>query len=96
MNCNLRYRAGVGKRKREEMEMATTATEIKPDVKPDLQSHRREEIPAILRVSLRTVDDLILTKQLESFKIGKRRLVTAKAIAKFIRRAEKKEASGSA
>jgi excisionase family DNA binding protein len=52
------------------------------------QLHRREKVAEKLAISLRATDELILTGKLPSLKIGKRRLVSEEAIAKFIRAAE--------
>lgn len=49
---------------------------------------RREEVAERLGISLRAADELILTKQLPSLKIGKRRLVSDSALAAFIRKRE--------
>lgn len=48
----------------------------------------REEVAKELKISIRKTDELILSKQLPSFKVGKRRLVTEAALSQFIRRAE--------
>ncbi len=53
--------------------------------------HKREVAAQRLGVSLRTLDDLIATKQLLSVKIRKRRLISEEAIQKFIRKAEKED-----
>jgi excisionase family DNA binding protein len=53
------------------------------------QLHRREVAAQRLGVSLRTVDELIATKQIDSVKIKKRRLISERAIDNFISRAEK-------
>jgi hypothetical protein len=50
--------------------------------------YRREELAKKLGISLRGADELILTKQIASLKIGKRRLVSENAIATFISRQE--------
>jgi len=52
------------------------------------QLHRREKVAEKLGISLRAADELILSKKLPSLKIGKRRLVSEEAIAKFIRQQE--------
>lgn len=51
--------------------------------------YRREELAQKLNVSLRCADELILTKQIPSMKIGRRRLVSEDAILNFVRKAEK-------
>ena len=53
------------------------------------QLHRREVAAQRLGVSLRTVDELIATKQIASVKVRKRRLISERAIDNFISRAEK-------
>lgn len=50
---------------------------------------KREHAAMRLGISLRTLDELIATKQIASVKIRKRRLVTEEAIHNFIRKAEK-------
>jgi len=62
-----------------------TTTEV--DTKPLL--HKREIAAMRLGISLRTLDDLIASRQLASIKIKKRRLISEEAIQAFIRRAEK-------
>ncbi len=52
----------------------------------------RETVAQRLGVSLRTADALILSRQIKSFKVGKKRLVTEKALAEFI---QKREAAAS-
>jgi len=52
------------------------------------QLHRREKVAEKLGISLRAADELIATKKLPSLKIGKRRLVSEEAIARFIRQQE--------
>jgi len=51
--------------------------------------HKREITALRLGVSLRTLDELIASKQIASVKIGKRRLVSEEAINAFIRKAER-------
>jgi excisionase family DNA binding protein len=48
----------------------------------------REEVAEVLRISVRKADELMLTKQLPSFKLGRRRLVSEKALTDFIRKLE--------
>lgn len=52
------------------------------------EAYRRQQIADKLKVSLRTVDELILSGQIQSFKIGKRRLVSETSLAAFIRKQE--------
>jgi excisionase family DNA binding protein len=52
------------------------------------QLYRREKVAEKLGISLRAADELILTGQLPSLKIGKRRLVSETALAAFIRKRE--------
>jgi excisionase family DNA binding protein len=56
--------------------------------KASAKLHRREEVAQLLGISLRAADELILTRQLSSLKIGKRRLVSEAALAAFIRKRE--------
>jgi excisionase family DNA binding protein len=63
--------------------MLTTDIQTKPLLYGRLQAAAR------LNVSVRTLDDLLATKQLRSVKIGKRRLVSEDAIQAFIRKSEK-------
>lgn len=44
-----------------------------------------------LKVSHNTISNLIISKKLDSFKIGSRRLVRKSAIEKYINQAEEKE-----
>jgi excisionase family DNA binding protein len=48
----------------------------------------REQFAQRIAVSLRKADELILTKQIASLKIGRRRLVSELALAAFIRKQE--------
>lgn len=48
----------------------------------------RDEIAKQLKISIRKTDELILSKQLPSFKVGKCRRVTEAALAAFIRKLE--------
>lgn len=57
------------------------------DVRPLL--HKRQAAAIRLNISLRTLDELLATKELPSVKIGKRRLVSEEAIQAFIRKAER-------
>lgn len=57
------------------------------DSKPLL--HGRQVAALRLGISLRSLDELLATRQLASVKIGKRRLVSEDAILKFISRAER-------
>lgn len=50
----------------------------------------REGVAQRLNVSQRTADMLILSGQIKSFKVGKKRLVTEQALAAFITKQEKK------
>jgi len=59
------------------------------ELKLSPQLHGRKGAAEKLGVSLRTLDDLIATKQLISLKIRKRRLISEEAIASFIRKAER-------
>jgi hypothetical protein len=52
------------------------------------QLYGRTRLPEKLGISQRAVDELLATKQIASLKIGKRRLVTEEAIARFIRQRE--------
>lgn len=49
---------------------------------------RRPQVADRLKLSLRTVDALILGGQIKSFKIGKIRLVSEESLAAFIRKQE--------
>jgi excisionase family DNA binding protein len=51
--------------------------------------HKREIAALRLGISLRTLDDLIASRQIASVKIKKRRLVSEEAIQAFIHKAEK-------
>jgi excisionase family DNA binding protein len=51
--------------------------------------HARQRAALRLGVSLRTLDELVASKQIASVKIGKRRLISEQAIQNFIRKAEK-------
>ena len=51
--------------------------------------HRREIAALRMGIGLRTLDELLATKQLASVKIGKRRLISEEAIQRFIAKAEK-------
>jgi len=51
--------------------------------------HKREVAALRLGISLRTLDELISTRQLASVKIGKRRLVSEQAITTFVTKAER-------
>jgi excisionase family DNA binding protein len=64
------------------MEATPTVTKQAP------QCLGREEFARRLGVSLRTADALILSKQIKSLKVGKKRLVTEDALAEFIRKRE--------
>lgn len=57
------------------------------------EAYRRQEVAIKLRVSVRTVDDLIMTGELRSFRIGKRRLVSEDALAAFIKKQEQEAAA---
>lgn len=57
------------------------------------EAYRRQEVATKLRVSVRTVDDLIMTGELRSFRIGKRRLVSEDALAAFIKKQEQEAAA---
>ncbi len=48
----------------------------------------REQVAQRLSVSLRTADALILSRQIASLKIGKKRLVSETALTAFIKRQE--------
>ena len=48
----------------------------------------REQVSQRLSVSLRTADALILSRQIASLKIGKKRLVSETALAAFIKKQE--------
>ena len=48
----------------------------------------REQVAQRLSVSLRTADALILSRQIASLKIGKKRLVSETALAAFIKKQE--------
>jgi excisionase family DNA binding protein len=50
--------------------------------------YNRMEAAQLLSISLRKIDDLMATKQLASVRIGKRRLISAEAVQKFIRKME--------
>lgn len=56
------------------------------DTKPLL--HRREIAAFRLGIGLRTLDELMATRQIASVKIGKRRLISEEAIQKFIKKSE--------
>jgi len=58
------------------------------ETKPAPQLYRREEVAKKLGICLRAADELIMTKQLPSLKIGKRRLVSETALAAFIKKME--------
>jgi excisionase family DNA binding protein len=58
------------------------------EIKSAPQLYRREQVAEKLGISLRAADELILTKQLPSLKIGKRRLVSETALLTFIRKRE--------
>jgi excisionase family DNA binding protein len=62
---------------------------IAADVQTRSLLHRREIAALRLGIGLRTLDELLATKQLASVKIGKRRLVSEDAIQTFIRKAER-------
>jgi excisionase family DNA binding protein len=49
----------------------------------------RDEVARRLGLSLRTTDTLILSGQIKSFKVGKKRLVTEEALSAYIRGREK-------
>jgi excisionase family DNA binding protein len=51
--------------------------------------HKREIAALRMGISLRTLDELIATKELPSVKIKKRRLISEEAIQNFIHKAEK-------
>ncbi len=51
--------------------------------------HRRENAAARLQISLRTLDELIATKEIDSAKIRGRRVVSEEAIQRYIRKREK-------
>lgn len=53
------------------------------------QLYRREQVAEKLGISLRGADELILSKQIPSIKIGSRRLVSETALASFIEKAER-------
>ncbi len=66
-----------------------TATEPPATAKPAApQLLTREQVAQRLGVSIRTADTLILSRQIASLKIGKKRLVSETALAAFIRRHE--------
>jgi excisionase family DNA binding protein len=50
--------------------------------------YRRQQAADHLGISLRALDDLVALKKIPSFKIGKRRLISADALSAFIRKAE--------
>ncbi len=52
------------------------------------RAFRREDVAERLTVSLRKADQLILSKQIASFKSGKRRLVSEEALAAYIKKQE--------
>ena len=56
---------------------------------PKALLHKREHAAMRLGISLRSLDELISTRQLASVKIGKRRLVSEQAIQSFVNKAEK-------
>lgn len=58
------------------------------EIKTAPQLHRREKVAEKLSISLRKADQLILSKELPSLKIGGRRLVSDVALATFIRKQE--------
>jgi len=70
------------------MQAVSEANSIKPLL------HRRETAALRLGVSLRTLDELLATKQLKCVKVGKTRsrrprcLISEEAIQDFIRKAE--------
>lgn len=53
------------------------------------QALARQEGAKRLNVSVRKFDELLATKQILSFKIGKRRLVTEAALENFVRKQER-------
>ena len=53
------------------------------------QLYGRTRLPEKLGISQRAADELIATKKIASLKIGRRRLVTEEAIAKFIHEQER-------
>ena len=68
------------------MEMATS--------KQAPQCIGREKVAERLGVSLRTADALILSGQIKSLKVGKKRLVTEAALADFIAKRERAAGRG--
>ena len=59
------------------------------DVQTKPLLYGRQQAAARLGVSVRTMDELILSRQIGSVKIGKRRLVSEDAIQLFIKKSEK-------
>jgi excisionase family DNA binding protein len=51
-------------------------------------AYRPNEAARLIGISERKLDELIATKQIRSFKIGKSRRITAEAINTFIKKAE--------
>ena len=51
-------------------------------------SFGRVQAAGVLGVPIRTVDRLIATKELPSFRIGKRRVISAQALEKFVKKME--------
>jgi excisionase family DNA binding protein len=63
-------------------------TMLSGEVQTGALLHKREIAALRLGVSLRTLDELIASKQIASVKIGKRRLVSETSLANFIRKRE--------
>lgn len=49
---------------------------------------RREELAQVLKISQRKCDELILAKEIKSFKVGKRRLISESAVTAYIKKQE--------
>jgi excisionase family DNA binding protein len=51
----------------------------------------REQVSALLNLSIRKVDYLISQRELRTFRVGKRRMTSRSALDEFIRRKEQKK-----
>jgi len=51
-------------------------------------AYRREQAARLLGISVRKLDEMIALREIKTMKVGKRRLISAEALAVFIKKAE--------
>jgi excisionase family DNA binding protein len=81
-DASVRYRASrVNKKEREDQRMLVEVEQQPIAYKPD-------QAARLMGISERKLDELIATKEIRSFKIGKSRRITHDAITAFIKKKE--------